>query len=500
MVENKDANRSLLLPKWQSISNIGNKDYSTERPSVRSIDPKVLQSFRDDYNAFKLNPSITAACYLLNASIILRRQDVAQEISHYLDNSSITTFSLSSLVDTVKERKNKVDNEDNIQRKINKLRSVLVNQNRNALLWLELGRQYSAIGLNSKAKRCVEVAVNIAPINRFVVRSAARFFIHIDDSEIAYKISSNAFSATADPLIRSTLINCAILNEVTLKKINIIKPEDVNTDNIFLNSELLSSSAMVDIRIGNEKRAKKLLKIAWKDPTESVLANAEWIIRNKFQFLKDEQNLDFYKSAEASTWEDYFALDFESAISNSVLWGFEEPYSTHPFSCGSGIACLAGKYQDAAKIAKEGLIANPNDILLKNNYIFSCLRNNNIADAEKVFSTISQSVLDDDIFYLTATVGLFNYKKGRIEEGRKYYLKAFDLSKKDGNYNNQIKVLLNFAISEEKNVKKSEESIYKRAMFESQNCTDLDIKLLRADLIKIVEEKQKNKINNINKY
>lgn len=479
MIEDKDANRSLLLPKWHSMLNIGAKEYSSLNEKKYSFNENTIQSFQEEYQDFKSNPTYTKACNLIGSSVILNEDHVSKEISAYLYKNPNNSFSIESLIRKVSEGFNIENQGMNASERIRFIRSKLPDQPKNSLLWLELARQYTAKGLNKKAKRYIEIAYSLAPTNRYIVRSVARFFIHIKDVSQAQKITEKAYKLTDDPWIRSTAINCAILNNMKLSKLNIIQADTIEGG--FHYSELLASSAMVDIRMGNDKRAKKLLKLAWKAPTEIVIANAEWIFRNIFPNMRNDEYIDYSKSTEASAWENYYSLQLNEAIENAVLWSLDEPYSTHPFSCGSGFACTANNYGEAIRIAKEGLIANPQDILLKNNLIFSYLKSGNIFEAEKIIDRIDSKLIDDNLVYLTATYGLYNYMIGKIDTGRKLYIKAYNLSKEKKNEVTSMKVVLNHAIAEKTNVEKPQKEILEKADRESRNTSDPGIFFLRKE-------------------
>ena len=53
----------------------------------------------------------------------------------------------------------------------------------NPIVWVELARLYIMHDQVEKAERALLTALHLAPDNRFVLRSATRFFIHTDQFE-----------------------------------------------------------------------------------------------------------------------------------------------------------------------------------------------------------------------------------------------------------------------------------------------------------------------------
>lgn len=483
MLENKDSNRSLLLPKWHSVSRISSKEYLGVSSKPALVDFSVAKAeFENDYRRFLKSPTYTIACDLLSSSVILGYQDRYNEIARFIDGFGKKGKSLEALFRNIRGEAKREFDKDRYQDRISLLRQTLRGQNKNSLLWLELGREYVAIGEAEQARKAIIVANSLAPDSRFISRATARFFIHNDEPDVALRISEKASNQTQDPWIRSTALNCLIIAGHNLKKIPVIRPEDFMHEELFHYSELLSSAAMLDIHLGNEKRAKKLLRLAWTAPPETVIANAEWIIRNRFPSLAGEAAIDFEKSYEASTWESYIKMDFQNAVRSSVLWSLEEPYSTHPYTCGSGIACLARKYDEAIQIAKKGLVANPSDVMLKNNLAYSHLRKGDTQSAAEILSTIRRDILNDDLCYLTATLGLYSYKTGKHEQGRALYKKAYALSLGENNPITPVKVLLNNAIAELGCVSVPDFSIIEKAAKLADTLIDPGVSILLEEM------------------
>jgi hypothetical protein len=90
-------------------------------------------------------------------------------------------------------------------------------------------------------------------------------------------------------------------------------------------------------------------------------------------------------------------------------------------------------HREAVRIGKEGLRANPRDILLRNNVAVSLAVLGSIDEAEKVF--VSSSVDTPQpalVATLLATRGLLRYRRGDLEQGRDFYSRALALLQVSG--------------------------------------------------------------------
>jgi Tfp pilus assembly protein PilF len=112
----------------------------------------------------------------------------------------------------------------------------------------------------------------------------------------------------------------------------------------------------------------------------------------------------------------------------SAKWFDDQPFSIGPAVHGSYIAavCLR-EYEHAASIARRGLRANPNAVMLKNNLAFVLASSGAIADANKVFAGISGQPADvATSIVLRATEGLLAFRSNDPERGRTLYLEAME--------------------------------------------------------------------------
>ena len=138
---------------------------------------------------------------------------------------------------------------------------------------------YTIIGQEEKAKRAIKNALFLAPENRFVLRSMARFFVHLGEEGIAFAHDTIKRSQITkhDPWIIATEISLATLRQrsSTLAKsgLQLVESGLFHPFNI---SELASSLATLELKNGKIKNSKKLFINSLTSPNDNSLAQAEW--------------------------------------------------------------------------------------------------------------------------------------------------------------------------------------------------------------------------------
>src|SRR5437868_434116 len=153
----------------------------------------------------------------------------------------------------------------------------------------------------------MDVAVGLAPTNRFVLRSASRLYIHVGRKGKAHHILERAESTKYDPWLLSAEIAAASAAERTSKLVRsgerMIEDESIP---IFQKNELGSAIATLELAHGKIKRARNLFRDALTAPTENTVAQADWALRKKYMDALDV-DLDRVRFAtprsfEASAW------------------------------------------------------------------------------------------------------------------------------------------------------------------------------------------------------
>src|SRR5439155_22265534 len=83
--------------------------------------------------------------------------------------------------------------------RIRVLRQRSIAEPRNAFVWVDLALLYTTLGLRDQAARAIRIALALAPEDRFVLRCASRFLVHIGDAERAHHILKRSEATPYDP-------------------------------------------------------------------------------------------------------------------------------------------------------------------------------------------------------------------------------------------------------------------------------------------------------------
>lgn len=312
---------------------------------------------------------------------------------------------------------------------INYLRNRLREFPRNAIEWCDLALHYTALGLRDKAQRAIEVALQLAPNNRFVLRAASRFFLHIGERDKSYRLLVRSPLLRTDPWIISAEI--AMADAFHKSSSNIANARRMLEAKRFQDhhaSELASALGTIDFKAGKGKVAKQNIQLSLRSPTENAVAQAVWVSRNIDSRVYVPEGV---KSAEASAWTATEAGDWGTSLTQSLEWQCDQPFSSRPAVHGSFLAATI--FEDFVKgmdIAEVGLRCNPSDCQLVNNYTFSAIMNGELDVAEKMLHEIDvESLPASGRFALVATTGLYAFRKGLYDEARRLYKASIHLAR-----------------------------------------------------------------------
>lgn len=309
---------------------------------------------------------------------------------------------------------------------VHSIREHLREDPRNVLVWVDLALAYTILGQPRPANNAMETALRISPTNRFVLRSAVRLAVHLDEPDRAHDLLVRAPATALDPWL--------IAAEIATSSVADRQPHFVKVARRLLESglfpafdlsELRSALGTMELHAGAEKRARKLFRASLVDPTENAIAQGRWAAVKLHAF--DETLAPFLgRSAEARAWTYMHDGDWLMAIQESWSWLKVEPFSKRPCVHGSYVASVAlDDHARAAALARVGLEANPDDFNLKNNLVFALASQGQVIPARENFDSIEQSKLGDaDLIPWRATLGLLEFRSGRPTEGRQHYLAA----------------------------------------------------------------------------
>ena len=157
----------------------------------------------DEYiRAWRENPSITFAGDLISAAIMANQQNnpIVQDAAKFIierrddvtDSLYRTSLSIVPAIETisepdsisVSERLENILNQNTINKeRISFLRKLIHRYPYNPIWYSEIALAYTKLGLTKKAVDYMKIAIHLAPVSRYISRSAARLFLHIGDIE-----------------------------------------------------------------------------------------------------------------------------------------------------------------------------------------------------------------------------------------------------------------------------------------------------------------------------
>ena len=228
---------------------------------------------------------------------------------------------------------------NNDEGKIHYLRNVLRDWPRNAICWTQLALSYSRLGVNKKAERCINNALLLAPNNRYVLRSASRFFVHIDEASHAAWVLRRSLRTSRDPWLMAAEIS---ISQILDRRSSFLKKAtELLGSSSFLPrsiSELATSIGVYELESGSRGKARRNFMLGAEDPNGNVRAQLQWVRIHDEHLLPSDMYFEESDSDhEARALSLRIEGKWEKAISSCEQWGEEEFFSERPFCMGSYI-------------------------------------------------------------------------------------------------------------------------------------------------------------------
>lgn len=434
-----------VVPRWRQIHRTRPEELRSSAPpdmewqdALRTRQEQevavALSRWRDD-------PTLENASELVDASFMTDHVDIAIGAAHQIlaDNSSATdaakdiarcmrfgpTFKgsqdsvvPSDIFDPTRKR-------EKTRYEISAIKKQLKIYPRNPLLYVEAARHYSTLAQHKNAKEATLKAIALAGSNRFVLRSASRFFVHENEYDRAHDLLRRNEDTPFDPWLLSAEIALASLADRNSSLIpraqQILKLKRFSPLQI---SELSAAVGTVEMLHGATKRAKKLFKQSLVDPTDNTVAQVRWAAQ-QLDLGFDDEHLQVQRSFEARAEEAHHrGGPAAQVIEHCLHWFEDEPFSIRPIMLGSytSLARLRD-FELGLKLIDAGLTLNPNDVALINNKVVALSRLGQLDEAEKALSRIRQRGPNFNLV-IRATEGLVLFRQGNHDLGRACYAEA----------------------------------------------------------------------------
>ena len=444
-----------IIPRWRSFDDaVMTGELNPSKGLLRKIHFNTKEYLNEQKLSWQKNKTLSFAGDLLSSAFVLGLEseflDVAKFIIAKEEYSSSPLFKLATKVLGIGEIniKGVLKSKDDIiidfskyYSEIRKYKFYINKEPRNPIAWIELGRLYSLLGQLDKAKKCIDLGLHLDKNNRFIVRSASRFYHHFyKDKDYALQIVKNSEFIKNDPWLMSAEIAYSSVLERFSKMTKIGK--EILDDKVFDNgsiTELASAIGTVELSNGKLRSAKKYFNQSLILPNDNSLAQAEWMSNTINDLVIEDSKFNLPLAFEAKTLAKYEKGEYEDSYNYAVQWQNDEPYSTRPILTASYIA---GVFLDNKKLGiqllKEGLKINDNDVRLSNNLVYFLALNDEVEEATKIFqdnlsSVVRSKGINVDTITVVGTAGLLLYRTGYPMEGKQYYQRAIELCKKEDN-------------------------------------------------------------------
>lgn len=427
-----------VIPNWRSFiatAHVG------ELSSTASESTPLPITATNLIHPWRESPNISLAAELISFHILSGNRDseILESAEYVLQHPAISSELLLEVAHRIKfgDEENvsgapKIDvasNLEDIRKYIH--RRVAANKRRiydnpaNPIYRIDKARYYTILGQIDKAQYEVELALRLAPNNRFVLRSAVRFFLHADKYDLASFHLNNTPLTKSDSWLLASQIALSTMADKTSRHIKLAEQMARSQQlSAFDLTELRSALATNELHNGTLRRTKALIRDALLAPNDNSLAQATWLSQ-KNSSLEDVAHVDtkLVRHSEASARQAFIDHRYREAWEYTYSWFKDTPFARTPVIFGIHVATtFLDEYDNAINLGKQGLVANPGDATILNNIAYACCLKGDMIEARVHLEAMALSVQSTaDTICGLATTGLYYIKSGEFEKGKEYY-------------------------------------------------------------------------------
>lgn len=322
------------------------------------------------------------------------------------------------------------------QQSIRRLRSLLRTRPDSALALLDMAQLQSAMGKSKAAGRSIQTALSLAPNNRTVIRTAARYWVHAGNAEIAHQMLRRHQRTPSDPWLMASEI--AISDLIGAPSSFLSKGRRFLIDNnSFSNAHLTELSGAIaaeELKSGSLKKARDAQRKALLAPNDNMISQA---VENRqlFNIALEGAQIEraLANSHEAQVLKAWLERKPNLTEMHAKAWHGEEPFSSRPIQLLSTLYLFQGEYEKSEQWLAAGLVADPQDRGLQINLAFLKARAGQEGQMLTILRRLRLQYPKESEGYVRAIEGLFEYSQGQFEVGDHKYGDAaryFEMSKR----------------------------------------------------------------------
>lgn len=424
-----DTNR-LIIPSWRQFD----RSQGELRPTGTDGAEEQKRDIQEYLLEWKTNKNLVTAGELISAAIVngITEEPVVLEAARYVvDYPSKSPVALQNaskgLLDIPLDQDFFSTANLKLYEKISKLKKLLNDYPSSAILHIEIARLYMLIGQLEKANSHVHFALYFDSNNRFVVRSAARFYIHICNEKSAIEVLRNSWLTKKDPWLMASEIS--VSRHFGKRSPNLKRASELIDSRNFSNfdlSELCGTLGMEELESAGYKKSRKLFNQSLAAPNDNSFAQAQWVAKNRhLELVFPNQPIDV-NFKEALSYEKFSVGDYKAALRYAQDWQDEMPYSQKCVVFGSNISTTFEKdYKTSIRLLETYLQTNQRNKAALNDLAYAYALNKDPDNAQKQVDKAMKLVdvknpAPADIC-LVATQGLILFRKKAVDEGSEFY-------------------------------------------------------------------------------
>lgn len=462
MAQPVDDRTRKVVPRWRPFRVAS--EMGALRPARTARDPDTISPAAGEIEGlladWNRDRNAVHAASLVDAAVVLGRPDLAEEAAVFLAREGrISDLSLRMARSILGDESSPVELPPDLSvetryRRIAEYRRSLRRWPNNPLLWVDMAREYSSLGHLSAADRALTVAIGLAPLDRHVLRSASRFYLHARDPQRAHSILLGSPSTPEDPwLLAAEIVTAGVLgrsSRLTRKATRMVESNQFHPRHV---SELAGALGTLELEAGNRRGVRRLFGRALLDPTENSVAQAGWVSRHMSEFELPTGTLSVPRAFEARAWEAALDEDYTGALKLAWQWLRDEPFATRSALFGSWIASNASAdFEGATSLLNAARLANPHDPRLLANLFYCRASVGDTEEARKILPELESAVRSSQgvgisaewEVTLAADRGLLAFRSGNPTEGRRLYDEALKVAREHSLREIYAMALLNF--------------------------------------------------------
>jgi tetratricopeptide (TPR) repeat protein len=446
-----------IFPRWRSFQSTASLGELTWPAVQEEFDTSELDvSLANAVVEWKADPSLWKGLDLLGTATVSNRlDDFAGLVAELRANprtpkAARAFFGESQEPTRVEPSEGSQLSEETLRREVKLHRHKVISTPKDPVEWVELARAFTIAGQNEKGRRAILAALQLAPNNRFVLRSAARFFIHVGEPDIAQALLGSARPLRQDPWLLASEIAIADSLGKSSRHIRSARERLEGDLPASVLTELAAALGSLEAESGNHRLARKFLRRSLEQANENSVAQIRWLNRVHLDEAVDVSNARPPLLHEANAKASFYRGDFETARDESLCWLEDQPFASAPAVLSSYIlADLFADWEAGKRVAERGLVANQDDLGLLNNLAVCLMELGEISKAEEVVDRLRAAERGAKSSAIhKATFGMLAFRKGDPDSGRKLYFEAIEEANGEGSRPLAARAAFHLAIEE----------------------------------------------------